>query len=573
MGGRSAYTESMRVVAMLVVVGALLHAQAPTVVRVPMRDGVRLSTNVFLPEATGRHPTLLIRTPYGKGFNLITGYRVFLDRGFALVVQDVRGRYASEGVFQPPIQEERDGDDTLNWIARQPWSDGSVAMLGGSYLGIAQWRAALTKNPHLRAIFPVVAGSDEYLDRFYSRGGALKLGHRLQWMAENLTLPAYTRPTFERFVRHLPLRTADRFVTGQRIGFFQETLNHPSYDAYWRGRSTQERLAEVSVPVFIVGGWYDNYVESDLAAFSELSKRSAAHRIVIGPWPHNMSVQFAGQPFGPNTGAPIRRFQLAWFDHWLRGTRPVPAYPQAPVRIFVMGGNRWRDENEWPLARAKATNLYLGAGRTLSSEPGLAGFEQYTYDPYHPAPTVGGAVCCNPKVFPWGPMDQREVESRSDVLVYSSSPLKEDVEVTGEVRAVLHVATSAPDTDFTAKLVDVFPNGYARNLCDGILRLRYRKSLRRSELAKPGEIYEISIPAGVTSNVFKAGHRIRVEISSSNFPRFDRNPNTGRPIADETELRVARQTIHYGKKRPSHLVLPVIHAPYTPVGRIGTDVR
>ncbi len=558
---RSAYTESMRLVAMLVVSGALVHAQVPTVVRVPMRDGVGLSTNVFLPETAGRHPTLLLRTPYGKGFNLITGYRVFLDRGFALVVQDVRGRYASEGVFQPPIQEERDGDDTLNWIARQSWSDGNIGMLGGSYLGIAQWRAALSKNSHLRAIFPVVAGSDEYLDRFYSPGGALKLGHRLQWIAENLTLPEYERPTFDRFVRHLPLRNVDHFVTGQKVGFFQETLNHPSYDAYWRARSTYERLAEVSVPAFIVGGWYDNYVESDLAAFSALSKRSGAHRVVIGPWPHNMSIQFGGRAFGPNTGAPIRRFQLSWFEHWVRGMRPVAAYPQAPVRIFVMGANRWRDEQEWPLTRAKATNLYLGAGRTLSAEPGMAGFEQYTYDPHHPTPTLGGAVCCNPKVFPWGPMDQREVESRTDVLVFSSSPLKSDVEVTGEVRAVLYVATSAPDTDFTAKLVDVFPDGYARNLCDGILRLRYRKSLRKPELAKPGEIYEISVPVGVTSNVFKSGHRIRVEISSSNFPRFDRNPNTGRLVADETELRLARQTIHYGRKRPSHLVLPIVPAP------------
>ena len=197
----------------------------------------------------------------------------------------------------------------------------------------------------------------------------------------------------------------------------------------------------------------------------------------------------------------------------------------------------------------------------MSAEPGMAGFEQYTYDPHHPTPTLGGAVCCNPKVFPWGPMDQREVESRTDVLVFSSSPLKSDVEVTGEVRAVLYVATSAPDTDFTAKLVDVFPDGYARNLCDGILRLRYRKSLRKPELAKPGEIYEISVPVGVTSNVFKSGHRIRVEISSSNFPRFDRNPNTGRLVADETELRLARQTIHYGRKRSSHLVLPIVPAP------------
>ncbi len=431
-------------------------------------------------------------------------------------------------------------------------------MLGGSYLGIAQWRAALTGNPHLRAIFPVVSGSDEYLDRYYSAGGAMKLGHRLQWIAENLALPTYLRPSFEKLVLHLPLRTSDQYATGQRIAFYQETLNHPSYDGYWGARSTRLRLNEIHVPAFIVGGWYDNYVESDLATFAELRKYSAAHRIIIGPWPHNMSIPFTGVSFGPDSGANIRRFQLRWFDHWMRGPQPAPDFDQPAVRIFVMGANKWRDEREWPLARTRYTALYLAAGRLLEPGPSARGQEEYTYDPRHPVPTRGGAVCCNHKVFPWGPMDQRGVETREDVLVYSSEPLKKDLEVTGEVRAILHVSTSAPDTDFTAKLVDVYPDGQTRNLCDGILRLRYRTSLRKPELAKPGEIYTITIPAGVTSNVFKSGHRIRLEVSSSNFPRFDRNPNTGRPIADETEMRAAHQVIYYGGRRASHLLLPVI---------------
>src|SRR5688572_7857203 len=288
----------MRSVVLVVFVCALALAQVATIVRMPMRDGVPLSANVFLPAFGGKHPALLVRTPYNKGTRLIANYKIFLDNGFAIVVQDVRGRYASDGVFMPFTQEDRDGEDTLNWIARQSWSDGSVGMLGGSYLGIVQWRAALTGNPHLRTISPVVAGSDEYLDRFYSPGGALKLGHRLQWIAENFTLPGYARPSFEQFVRHLPLRNADRYVTGQRIGFWQEALNHPSYDAYWRARSTREHLHEISIPALIVGGWYDNYVESDLATFAELSKRSTAHRILVGPWPHNMSIPFDGVSFG-----------------------------------------------------------------------------------------------------------------------------------------------------------------------------------------------------------------------------------------------------------------------------------
>jgi putative CocE/NonD family hydrolase len=548
----------MRRYALVFFTGWLALAQQPVVVRVPMRDNVRLSTNVYLPPLPGKFPALLVRTPYGKGTALLSSYRVFLDRKFAVVVQDVRGRYASEGFFQPPVQEDHDGYDTLNWIARQSWSDGTAGMLGGSYLGIAQWRAALTANPHLRAIFPVVSGSDDYLDRFYSPGGAMKLGHRLQWIAENLALPKHTRPSFDKLVSHLPLRTSDQYATGQKVAFYQETLNHPAYDAYWKARSTRARLNEVRVPAFIVGGWYDNFVESDLSAFAELRKHSAAHRILVGPWPHNMSIPFPGISFGPDSGANIRRLQLRWFDHWMRGPQPVQDFDQPPVRIFVMGINKWRDEDEWPLARTRYTPFYLAAGKLLEPEPHKRGADEFTYDPRHPVPTRGGAVCCNPSVFPWGPMDQRGVEAREDVLVYSSAPLKKDMEVTGEVRAILHISTSAPDTDFTAKLVDVFPDGQARNICDGILRLRYRAGLQKPELAKPGEMYTITVPAGVTSNVFKSGHRIRLEVSSSNFPRFDRNPNTGRAIADEMELRVAHQTVYYGVRQSSHLLLPVI---------------
>jgi putative CocE/NonD family hydrolase len=314
------------------------------------------------------------------------------------------------------------------------------------------------------------------------------------------------------------------------------------------------------VPVFSVAGWYDNFAQSDLEAFAELSKRSLVHRIIVGPWPHSMSIPFPGVDFGRDSTAPIRRYQLEWFTHWLKG-QPAGDFPHPRVRIFVMGANRWRDESEWPLRRTRYTPLYLtttGGEGTLEAKVGRPNRREFTFDPRHPVPTRGGPVCCNPKIFPWGPMDQREVESRPDVLVYSTPPLKHDMEVTGVIRAVLHVSTSAPDTDFTAKLVDVFPDGHARNVTDGILRLRYRNSLERPELAKPGEIYRITIDAGVTSNVFRAGHRLRVEISSSNFPRFDRNPNTGRPVADERELRTARQTVYHGARHASHILLPVI---------------
>lgn len=547
---------------------SLLAGEQQFVARVPMRDGIRLSTNVFLPHADGRYPALLIRTPYGKRGDLLPGYRIFLERGYAVVVQDVRGRYESDGTFHSFTQELPDGDDTITWIARQNWSDERVSMLGGSYLGIAQWRAALSGNPHLLSIFPVVAGDDEYRDRFYSRGGALKVGHRLLWMAENLSTPNFVRPAFYQMVRHMPLRTADRFATGRGVDFWRETVAHPRFDAYWRGRSTRERLSSIRTPAFIVGGWYDNYVEGDLEAFAELSSRSPVHRIVIGPWGHNMSTPFpSGITFGKDAMAPIRRYQLDWFDYWMKGTHPKLPFDHPPVRIFVMGINRWRDEQEWPLRRARYMPYYLtssaganslrGDGRLVADVP-PSGQDAFTYDPRHPVPTMGGAVCCNPKIFPYGPMDQRPVEIRDDVLVYTSAPLKQDLEVTGPIRAGIYVSTTAPDTDFTVKLVDVFPDGHARNLCDGILRLRYREGLSSSQRAIPGRIYGITVEAGVTSNVFRTGHRIRVEITSSNFPRFDRNPNTGRAIADEREMRVARQTVMHGLAHPSHILLPVI---------------
>lgn len=535
-------------------------------VAIPMRDGTRLYANVFRPSQAGRFPTILYRTPYGKGKAITPNFQAFVDHGYAVVVQDVRGRYESEGVFRLLDQEPQDGDDTLNWIARQPWSDGKIGMTGGSYLGIVQWKTALLNNPHLKAIFPWVSGDDDYFDRFYSSGGAIKLGQRLLWMSENLRLPGF-RPNFLKFIWHLPLRTADMAALGRSSGMYQAALRHPSYDGFWRKISTREQIGKIKVPVFSVGGWYDNFVESDLDAVSALRKTSGVHRILVGPWPHDMRIKFPGVDFGANSVVPLRGLQFEWFDQWLKG-KDTPVLSRAPVRIYVMGADRWREDHEWPPPHMRPTPYYLeskGHANSLRGD-GVLGFrptrreaeDRFTYNPRDPVPTRGGAVCCNPKVFPWGPMDQRAVESRYDVLVYTSKALQHDLEVTGPVRLVLWTSTSVRDTDFTAKLVDVFPNGEARNLADGILRLRYRESLEKPVLANPGQIYRITVNVGVTSNLFRKGHRIRLEVSSSNFPRFDRNPNTGGPLADEVRLAKATQTIYHDSEHPSYLLLPVI---------------
>ncbi|MDR3703565.1 MAG: CocE/NonD family hydrolase [Candidatus Sulfopaludibacter sp.] len=526
-------------------------------VPVPMRDGVHLYANLFLPAAGGRYSTILIRTPYGKGSDLNANWQAFVDHGYAMLIQDVRGRYESEGSFDPIGQESSDGDDTINWIARQSWSNGKVGMTGGSYVGIVQWKAALLNNPHLKCIFPVVSGYDDYRDRFYSTGGAMKLGQRLEWMAENMKAPGY-HPDFSHFILHLPLRTSDVAATGWSSEMYREVMAHPAFDSFWRKVSVKEQLARIHVPVFAVGGWYDNYVESDLEAYAALRKSSGLNRILIGPWPHNMSVPFEGVNFGPGAVVPVRSLQLEWFDQWLMG-KDTPVLSSPPVRVFLMGDNRWLEDRAWPPERARVQSLYLGGEGALGNQPPRhAAGDRYVFDPNHPVPTRGGAVCCNPKLFPWGPMDQRPVEQRGDVLVYTTAPLKHEVEAVGPVNVVLYAATSARDTDFTAKLVDVFPDGYARNLTDGILRLRYRNSLEKPELAQAGKVYRITVDTGVTANAFLKGHRIRLEISSSNFPRFDRNANTGAEAAGETYLMKAAQTIYHDREYPSRLELMVI---------------
>ncbi|MDQ2711416.1 MAG: CocE/NonD family hydrolase [Acidobacteriota bacterium] len=536
---------------------------------VPMRDGVHLAADVFLPGTTARWPSILIRTPYNRKGPTSRGFRQFVPRGYALVLEDVRGTYASQGVFGEIKQEGPDGNDTINWIAEQPWSNGKVAMAGSSYPGIVQWWAALEDNPHLLAIAPICSGEDEYTDRFYSTGGAMKLGHRLLWLAENFTPPAQVRPLFSSYIGHLPLRTADVTAAGIKLPLWREALDHPSYDAYWKERSIREQVRRISVPVLSMGGWFDNYVESDLNMFAQLS---ASHKEVetwIGPWGHNPGLRFPTRDFGREAIIPIRGTQASWFDHWLRKQSPAALEPpNAALHIFVMGPDIWREEREWPLARTRYTPLYLDSGGHANTEGGdgalqwkpvrKAQADTFTYDPKDPVPTVGGAICCEPKVLPPGPLEQSAVERRPDVLVYTSAPLNEDLEVTGPVRAVLYAATSANDTDFTAKLVDVQPDGRALAVCDGIQRLRYRLSLEKPVFVKRNAAYQISVDAGVTSYVFFSGHRMRLEISSSNFPRFDRNLNSSAPNADIAKIVKAKQTLYHEKGYPSAIILPII---------------
>lgn len=532
-------------------------------VKIPMRDGAELCANIFLPSATGKHNAAVLRTPYGKPDGSAQSVRAFIRAGYAVVVQDVRGRGHSEGVFRQFEQEENDGFDTIEWISRQPWSNQRAGLFGSSYSGIAAWRAALSRPPALKALAVSVAGGDEYLDRFYSPGGALRLAHRLRWIAENFKPDGRPPADFRKTMLWLPLRTADIAATGGQVDFWRRALEHPAYDAYWARLSTRARIEPAALPVHISGGWYDPFLENDIEMFLRSRRAGKPARMIIGPWGHSQSQPMPNAFFDEGSLPSPRSSELEWFDCYLR---EVTAAPAPAIRYFLMGANEWRETPTWPPPEAESLPLYLtsktganslqGDGMLDDEPPAEPRVEKFAYNPRNAVPTVGGALCCNFKLHPWGPLDQRPVEGRRDVLVFTSPPRARPLDIAGPVRVVLFVASDAPDTDFTAKLVDVSPDGNARILCDGIVRMRYRLGVQREVPYRPGEIQRIEIALGSTAHRFLPRHSIRLDVSSSNFPRFDRNLNTGRPQATERELRQAHQSVYLSRERPSALILP-----------------
>ena len=546
-------------------------------VKVPMRDGVALSADIYFPDGPGGpYPAILSRTPYDNiAERVVVDAIFFAQHGYVFVAQDVRGRHDSDGVFVPWVHEFEDGHDTIEWIGAQEWCDGNVGMSGGSYVGSVQWQAAVMGSPYLKAIAPKVIGNNLHESPHY-QGGAFQLGWAATWVLRTAARSTQTIDLYnwDQMFRTLPIADIPE-AAGKDIPYYQDWIDHPDYDEYWRRLAIDERYGDVAVPVLQVGGWYDfftagtfnNFVGVREGGGSEAARSN--QKAVVGPWVHPVALttHAGGVDFGNDSVVDLRATELRWFDRWLKGeANGIDDEP--PLRIFVMGANEWRDENEWPLARTAYTPFYLhsgGAARSLAGDGGLSTSppgeeppDRFAYNPDNPAPTVGGCTCCNSEVVSWGAYDQRPVEYRGDVLVFTSEPLAEDLEVTGPVSVTLYASTDGPDTDFTAKLVDVHPDGYAVNLCDGIVRGRYRRSTARQELLEPGTIYEFTIDLWPTSNVFLAGHRIRVDISSSNFPRFDRNLNTGDVPGRGTEMRTANQTVYHDAGRPSHILLPVI---------------
>jgi len=587
-----------------------------------MRDGIRLAADIYRPAGDGapveaRFPAIVERTPYDKHSpRFVAQARFFAQHGYVVVMQDVRGRGESEGEWYPFAREAPDGYDTIEWAGGQAWSDGKVGTMGTSYMAAVQSAAATLNPPHLAAMF-VTEGPSDYYACSMRHNGALEQRfliyafHMAVTSREARANPALrialseARNNLAYWLKRLPLK---RGASPLRLvpAYEQWAIDlqtHATYDEYWRqrGYAIHEYYREhADVPTVYFGSWYDSYARATCDNFVALSNlKKTPQRLVMGPWLHGVRADedASGDAwFGPEAIETYDGIRLRWFDHWLKGIE-TGVTEEPPVRIFVMGGGsgrksfdvlglngrldhggRWRTESQWPLARARPTPFYLQSGGGLSTQaPQVrASATSWSFDPRDPVPTIGGNISVGFEFMPAGGFDQRTragafgandtlpLVARADVVAYVSDPLERDFEVTGPVVANLWVSSSAVDTDFTAKLIDLYPpnidypDGYALNLTDSIIRMRYRDSFEKPEPMVPNKVCRVSFPLYPTSNLFKAGHRIRVDIASSNFPRFDVNPNTGGPLGQSGAIVVAQNTVHHDLEHPSHLVLPVV---------------
>jgi uncharacterized protein len=561
-----------------------------------MRDGTLLRADVYRPADEGRYPVLLQRTPYSKGlwqlaYATLDPVRA-ADAGYVVVIQDVRARWNSDGdIFEPYRDEFDDGYDTAEWAATLPYADGTVGAFGLSYVGGTTWYAAAAAPPSLRAIAPTMAPNDQFIDLGW-RGGAFLWGTHVMWYLQAIGpsallrakggspefIPSFLRLVddidgFETWVRHLPPRTfpparpEDSFVPS-----FLQAMSQPTRGDYHRTRSVYERHHEIRAPALILAGWHDLLLGADLAHYTQMKTSAATEearqrtKLIVGPWAHGLFFNVVGElDFGLRASGifvdlkeDLTALHLRWFGQRLKGmTTGIDEEP--PVKIFVQGLNRWRYEDTWPPTRAVSTPWYLSRGGRLRPEPPASGepADAFVYDPLDPCPTRGGSLLL-PRTYVPGPVDQTPILGRRDVLVYTSEPLERDTEVTGPVKTVLYAATSARDTDWVVKLCDLYPDGRTFNVCDGILRARYRASWEAPTLVEPDRVERYEIDLWATAWVFRAGHRIRLLVTSSDFPRYDRNPNTGELGVEATTTVPALQRIFHDAGRASHLVLPVM---------------
>jgi putative CocE/NonD family hydrolase len=541
-------------------------------VRVPMRDKVTLSADVYRPAKEGRFPVILTRTPYNKnGAGPLRAGRYFASHDYVYVAMDDRGRGDSDGVFRPFRDEGADGYDAIEWCSRQPWSSGKVGTIGASYVGYNQWLAAVQQPPHLTTMIVMVTMTDPFADMNISSPGGQPSPTTASWyhyiaghVLQNMNAVDWGQLNW-----HLPLYTMDE-TAGRPNQYWKDLVAHSKLDEWWEPFRYQNKYARVRVPVFHISGWYDDALLATPMNFAGMRKQGATEEIrnsqkmLIGPWPHaiNSTSHIGSVDFGPTAIIDLEGTQLQWFDYWLKGiANGVVSEPRA--RLFLMGKNEWTTASDWPPPGTEPTKYYLhsagkantvsGDGTLSTSAPAREPADHYVYDPANPAPFL-----TEPSFAQLGgPDDYRPVEQRSDVLVFTSEEIKTETSVCGPLRAEVYAASSATDTDFTAMLIDVWQNGFAQRLNDGLARARFREGMDKPSLIEPGKIYRYQINMWNTCQAFLPGHRIRVEIASSAFPKFDRNLNTGEELGRTTRMISAQQTLYHDAEHPSFVELAV----------------
>jgi uncharacterized protein len=537
--------------------------------RVRMRDGTELSADIYSPEAPGRFPVILSRTPYTKtSSGTLKIVRFFVSHGYVFVTMDVRGRGDSDGTFEPYRNDGQDGYDAIEWAAAQEWSTGKVGTIGGSYNGRIQWLTAIRQPPHLAAMIALTSPSDPFVE--WPTGLPLPMDISWYHFTAGHVLQNMDAVDWNKLYWHLPLLTMDEAM-GRPNRLWKEEVEHSRLDSWWESTRYQNKYERVQVPVLNISGWYDdeqigtplNYIGVTTKGATPEIRRN--QKLLMGPWPHavNSTSKLGEVDFGPTGVIDMNAYWLRWLDYWLKGI-DNGVMKEPPVRIFLMGQNIWTDENAWPIARTQGTRYYLhsnGHANTLSGDGTLSTVEPvkepsdtYSYDPAKPVPFITDPSFAQIG----GPDDYRQVEQRPDVLVYTSEPVAGDVEVCGPIRVKLAAASSARDTDFMAKLIDVWPNGFAQRLTDGMVRVRFREGMDKPSLIEAGRVYVYDLDLWNTCQVYLKGHRLRLEISSSAFPKYDRNLNTGEALGKTARMQTAEQKIYHEREHLSYVILPIV---------------
>jgi putative CocE/NonD family hydrolase len=526
--------------------------------RVPMRDGIQLAADIYRPKEEGRFPVILVRTPYGRKANEQQA-RPFVASGYVYVAADVRGRGDSEGEFVPYANTGQDGFDLIEWAAKQPWSTGKIGTLGGSYSAWIEWHTALQRPPHLAAMVSIGTTGDPGTDIFVSGPSGLPSPTLISWFyfVSGRRNQKLGEVDWKKIVWGLPLYNLDD-STGHPNPNWKAQIEHVAGDPWWDSIRYQDKFAGIHVPVLHVTGWYDDVQGATLTNFAGMTTSSpvevrTAQKLIVGPGGHSGAVAKGPVDFGPAAKFDLGADVTQWFDRWLKGlNKGAPSEPA--VRVFRMGENAWHQEREWPIRGTRLVRYYLDSNGMLSEKLATGQADKYSYDPAKPV------VFITEPDFRQigGPDDYRAVERREDVLVYTSTPVTKETVVCGPIQMDLYASSSAPDTDFTAMLLDVWPDGFAQRLTDGMVRARFRDGLSKPSFIEPGRVYNYHIDLWNTCQTFKPMHRIRIDISSSAFPKYDRNLNTAEPLGRGTEMRIAEQTVQHSRRYPSSVVLPVL---------------